>query len=49
MIMDVYQLVESDCVWNPYGIKRMAPAGEGRPVTCMADGPCCIIRFRSQA
>lgn len=43
--MDVYQLVESPCIWNPYGIRMMAPKGTGMPVICFVDGPCCKVRF----
>lgn len=45
MTLWIYQLVESDEPLNPYGVRRMAPEGQGFPVLAMRDGPCCLIRF----
>jgi hypothetical protein len=49
--MHIYQLVESPCVWNPYGIKMFATKGNNspdkkfHPIVCFVDGPCCKVRF----
>ena len=41
----IYQLVDSDEPLNPYGVRRMAPKGEGKPALVMRDGSCCLVRF----
>lgn len=49
MSVEIYQLVESPEPLNPYGVKRFAKSGEGLPVLCFIDGPCCKVRFGMEA
>lgn len=44
-MMHVYQLVPSPEPFNPYGIRKFAPLGSGKPVMCFIDGPCFKIKF----